>query len=112
MSGNEIVVMQSIEGITTSQSLPENFNLDLVRNIVHERENPHPMNVAMIAVCVVLTIYILYIIFIKRDVSGYWYGKLGDFPNMILYRINHNKFTDSVSVHIKDLSGGLIPIAH
>lgn len=106
---NEIFIV-SDENVITTEPLPESMNLDLVRNLVHEKEHPHPISMILIAIVVVLITYILYIIFIKRDISGYWYGKLGSHPNMVLYNIRHNRFTDKIVVNIKNLPGNTIPM--
>jgi hypothetical protein len=108
-SENEIFIV-SEDNMITTQSLPEDMNLNLVRNIVHEREHPHPIHIMLIAITIVLIIYILYVLFVKKSISGHWYGKLGSHPNMILYHINHNKFTDKITVTVKDLPGNVTPV--
>lgn len=103
IDNDRIIYLVDDNNIITTQSLPEDMNLDYIRNMVQEREHPHPINIVLIAIAIIFIIYILYILFMKKDISGYWYGKLGSHPNMILYTIYHNKFTDKVVVNIKDL---------
>jgi hypothetical protein len=96
---NEIVIIGK-ENIISTEPLPERFNLDLVRNILHEKENPHPLSITLIVITSLLLLYIIYILFIKTSISGKWYGNINTYSNMIVYQINHNKFNNKLKVRV------------
>lgn len=77
---------------------PAERNLDYVKNIVYQRENPNPFLTAGLVLLVFLIIYVVYVLFVKRKISGDWFGNIGDMPVAVKYHITHNPFTDSLSI--------------
>lgn len=84
----------------TITSFPADINMEYVSNIIHQRENPHPLISIGLVVGVIIVLYLIYILFAKRCISGIWFGKLGEYPDSVKYKIQHNPFTDSLRVSV------------
>lgn len=84
------------------ESHPAEINMEYVKNMIYERENPHPLVPAIIFGCVLLFIYLIYIIFIKNRISGEWVGVIGDYPGIIKFKIKHDTFLDNIVISVKD----------
>lgn len=84
----------------TITSFPADINMNYVNNIIHKRENPNPLVSIGIVIGTIIFIYLIYIIFIKRCISGTWFGKIGEYADIVKYKIWHNPFTDSLVVSL------------
>jgi hypothetical protein len=58
-----------------------NQNLQNVKNIIYEKENPNPFTITFLILIVLLFIYFVYILFIKINISGIWFGNILNLPN-------------------------------
>jgi hypothetical protein len=87
---------------STMQYSPAEANLDLVRNIIYEREHPHPGISIGLVIAIVAMMYIVHKIFIRRNISGIWFGSIDDTPSAIRYEIKHNPISDSLRVTTED----------
>jgi hypothetical protein len=73
-------------------------NLQNVKNIIYEKENPNPLTITLLILIVLLFIYFVYILFIKINISGIWFGNILNLPNSIKYTISHNTFLDTLTI--------------
>ena len=85
---------------------PVDLNLDYVKNVVYQRENPHPLTIVFLIVGILILICFIYTVFIKRNISGIWFGNSELAPSSMKYKISHNPFTDSLTV--KNTSGEVV----
>ncbi len=85
---------------STVEYSPADINLENVKNIIHQRENPDPFLAFGLVIGVLVVIYFIYVLFIKRNISGIWFGSFGDLPMAIKYKIIHNPFTDTLTIKI------------
>jgi hypothetical protein len=81
---------------------PADHNLEYVRNLVHQRENPDPFVAMGLLGVIVITMYLIYIICIKRNITGIWFGSFGSLPLAIKYKVNHNLFTDTLTIKMNN----------
>lgn len=79
---------------------PTDLNMEYVKNIIHQRENPDPFIAFGLVAAVIMVMYLIYILIIKRNISGIWFGNIGDMPTAVKYKIIHNPFTDTLTIKI------------
>jgi len=91
---------------------PAEINMNRVSNIIYKRENPHPFIAIGLIVGMIIFMYLIYVLFIKRCISGIWFGKIGNYPDTIKYKLQHNPFTDKITIcspeHTKIADGELV----
>jgi hypothetical protein len=85
---------------STVEYSPADRNLENVKNIIYQRENPNPHLAFGLIACVVVVIYFIYVLFIKQNISGIWFGSLGEMPMVVKYKITHNPFTDTLTIKV------------
>jgi hypothetical protein len=68
---------------------------------IYDNANPSPLLVATIALATLLTMWILYIVFLKPDASGEWRDELNN-----KYRLTHNRFTGTIRMRINGKCAG------
>lgn len=73
-----------------TQTMAE-YNENLTRRIVNKNDNPNPIIIISLVMIIIIMMYIFYIMFIKRNLSGEW------FSNSKKINIFHNKWTDKIS---------------
>lgn len=71
----------------------ERLNLLHVKDVVKRSENPNPLIIILIIVCMILILYCLHTNFIKKSLSGIWYD-----DNDTTHEIFHNKWRDVITV--------------
>jgi hypothetical protein len=101
----------TVHNDTTMHYSPVETNLDMVRNLIYERENPHPGIAIGLVVAIVIMIYIIHKVFIRRNISGIWFGSIDDTPSIVKYEIKHNSITDDLRIITEDgniMTGELI----
>ena len=72
-------------------------NEHLVRRIVREAENPHPILIVFIILITLLLIYYIYVSRIKPNHSGEWFCEDYD------VNIKHNTFNDTFIAEINEI---------
>lgn len=77
---------------------PVEHNLDYVKNLVYQRENPNPTTIIFLVLGVIILLFFMYTLFIKRNISGIWFGGNGEDQSSIKYKVVHNPFTDSLTI--------------
>lgn len=77
----------------TESEIDKLKNLANVKHIVERSENPHPLTIVLIIVGSMLIIYYIYIIVIKKSLSGDWADE-----NNNIHTICHNKWKDTLLV--------------
>jgi hypothetical protein len=111
MAEPEYKVVKILQNASVEYS-PADRNIEYVKNIIHQRENPDPFLAFGLVAGILIVMYIMYVLFIKRRISGIWFGNIGEMPLSIKYKIIHNPFTDTLTIRIIDsgltLNGRLI----
>lgn len=82
----------------TIETTPADINFNNVKNIIRKKENPHPLIITFMTLLILILIYCIYILFIKKNISGTWIPR----NQKIKIKINHNPFTDSVTINFND----------
>lgn len=80
----------------------ETLNLNLVRKEVTKDDHPHPLFLLAIGIIVILVLYLMYLSFVKSNLSGSWYNtdlntKSGRSGNRI--KISHNVWNDTFTIN-------------
>ncbi len=79
------------------------INEDRVKKIIHENDHPHPAIISGFSVMILVILFIVYIIFVKQDLSGDYY------KDKDVYAIHHNKWNNTVHIQGKDTeSNGVV----
>ena len=68
----------------TESEIDKLKNLANVKHIVERSENPHPLTIVLIIVGSMLIIYYIYIIVIKKSLSGDWADENNNIHTKIL----------------------------
>lgn len=74
---------------------------DLLQKKVYENANPSPLLIATICLATLLTMWILYTIFLKPDASGEWRDESNN-----KYHMSHNRFTGTIKMKINGKCSG------
>lgn len=77
---------------------PVEHNLDFVKNIVYQRENPNPTTIIFLVLAVIVLLFFIHTFFIKRNISGIWFGGIDDKQSTIKYKVVHNPFSDNLTI--------------
>mgnify|MGYP000886403568 CR=1 FL=1 len=73
----------------------------LLQKHIYDNANPPPLLIVTIGLGVLLTMWILYMLYLKPDASGEW---IDDMNNKFIF--THNKFTGNVKVRVNGKCGG------
>ena len=79
--------------ILTPADISNIKNLNNAKNLVTKMENPNPLIIVFIVICMILLCYFFYIEFVKINISG----KCCDDDNKI-YIIKHNNWSDNINI--------------
>lgn len=74
-------------------------NLNNVKNIVYQREHPNPYTAYGIVISTVIVMFILYILFLKKNISGGWMGNINFEQLNERLSIIQNPFTGHLTIY-------------
>ena len=75
-------------------------NIIKVKDVIRRSENPNPLVIVVIILVTILVMFVIYIQFIKKSISGLWV----DAENK-KHKLDHNKWKDIITV---DKNEGII----
>ncbi len=88
----DINIVRYVDGVV--EKTPVQKNIEFIKNKINIVDHPCPTSLMAIAAAVVLFMYYLYVVFIKTDFGGTWYGPGGE-----AYVVSHNKYSDGIVVN-------------
>jgi hypothetical protein len=74
----------------------ENKNAYRVKKLIERTENPNPLIIVIIGFVTLIIMFVLFIQFGKKSLSGIWVD-----DNRNMNKIIHNKWTDSIKINKK-----------
>jgi len=71
-----------------------NTEVTKITKVIKKKSNPSPILFGVIAVCILIVFYVLYLLFVKECLSGIWYDERG-----ARWHIKHNTFSDDLEIY-------------
>ena len=82
-------------------------NIIKVKDVIRRSENPNPLVIVVIILVTILVMFVIYIQFIKKSISGVWVDAENNKHNII-----HNKWKDIIQIDTNEgiIKGNLVVI--
>ena len=87
---------QKVNILNRSKQLDE--QRDLLRKVVHKNANPDPTVVVLICLIIIMTVWLIYVMFMKPNMSGVWYDN-----NDRKWVLDHDKWSTGLMVYIENI---------
>lgn len=94
-SASDIVESSSfkLSNSSNSEFAKNKRDAEILQLMVFDQSNPHPLIIAVILVCVLLTAWLIYNVFFKPNLTGIWYS------DNSVYDIYHKMFSNKLDVY-------------
>jgi hypothetical protein len=91
----ELMTVSDTNDVNVSNVGEENFNRNNIRHIITKSENPNPLVIIGIVIALIVVMYCIYIVGIKKTIGGKWIDEHGKPVD-----ITHSPWTDIVTITI------------